>query len=79
MPDVRLEFSTDLYAVSAVHNSVEAFEGFATFAVEVDERATVVTLSETEGDADVVANEFANFVLNETILVARAPNVEVSA
>jgi hypothetical protein len=63
-----LSFARDLYSAEAVDEAVKAYAGLAQFAVSQVESDLVVQVSEPDPDvADVLADEFCNHVLNETV------------
>ena len=70
-----MEFSSDLYSPVAVERAVATFGELAKFEVTHGESAIAVSYDEVDPDvADVLEDELANFVLNETILLNRAPS-----
>ncbi|TNF36826.1 MAG: hypothetical protein EP329_04645 [Deltaproteobacteria bacterium] len=79
MPDPstasQLDFSADIYSPVAVERAVAVFGDLAKFTVSHGEAAVSVTWTEPDADvADVLADELANYALNETILLHRAPS-----
>lgn len=70
----RLEFSADIYSPVAVERAVAVFGDLAKFTVDHGDSMVSVAWSEPDPDvADVLADELANYALNETILLHRAP------
>lgn len=67
-PATTLRFHSRLYTRQAINAAAEAYEGFATFAIAKDGAHYVVeiTILDLEHEA-VLADEFASYVLGETI------------
>lgn len=68
--NVSRAFHKDLYLKAAITEAVEAYEDFAAMQVTGDEAdAWTVTFADVDEDfdAEMLASEFANFVLASTI------------
>jgi len=71
----RLDFSADIYSPVAIERAVAVYGELAKFTVTHGESVISVTYTDPDPDvADVLADELANYALNETILLHRAPS-----
>jgi len=71
----RLDFSADIYSPVAVERAVSVFGELAKFTVTHGDADVSVSWADADADvADVLADELANYALNETILLSRAPS-----
>jgi hypothetical protein len=60
--------SRSLYEPEAVNAAIKAYEQLATFVVEADDDLIRVSISEIDSDvSDIIADEFSNHALFETI------------
>lgn len=70
----QLDFTTDLYSAVAVERAAEVYGGLARITVTHEPGSVRVAFADVDPDvADVLADELANYVLNETIALHRAP------
>ena len=62
-------FPKSLYVLPAVNEAIQVYEGLATMTLERSDDAWTVIFTETDADfePEVIASEFANYVLAETI------------
>lgn len=62
-------FHATLYVEGAIEDAVAAYDGFATMTVETSDDAWTVRFEAVDEDFDpeVLASEFANYVLAQTI------------
>lgn len=69
MSAVRRRFDKTLYERSALDEATKTYADFATIEVEAGEDAWTVTFDGVDKDVEpeVLASEFANFVLAETV------------
>lgn len=70
---VQLRFNSKLYVRKSIQEALEAYEGYAEGTIAKDGLYYLVTLTILDEETrDVLADEFANYVLGETIEVKRS-------
>ena len=73
MADTNRTFDKKLYRHAAIKEAVAAYEDFATLTIDRTSTAWTVNFSDVDEDfgAEVIANEFANYVLARTVQESR--------